>query len=740
MANKRKDIDMDANLLRDKAEKQLAAKPEVVPTTPSDEKRLVHELQVHQIELEMLYENLSHAQAELEKSWALYFDLYDLAPVGYLTLNDKDVILETNLTASTLLGVTRKALIKKPLTKFILAIDQDNYYLHRNQLLETGKPQVFELYFVKQDEHPFWVRLEMNRVVKSEGAQVFRVMLIDISQQKANDDYLRQAAAMFESAREGVMVTDSKSHILVVNKAFSELTGYTATEVLGQTPQILKSGRQDEAFYQTMWAEINNTGYWQGEIWNRRKNGEIYPQMLSISAVRNEYQQVTHYVGVFSDISQLKDAVVRLDYLAHHDPLTNLPNRLLLFARLEHCIELSSRERKSAALLMLDLDRFKDVNDSFGHLAGDELLQQVAIRLTSRLRGVDTITRLGGDEFAVLLEDLSRPQDAAMVANDIIVALSEPWCLSNGAEVRIGVSIGISLYPDHGQNSEELLQHADAALYRAKDEGRGNFKYFSEELTEAAMRRINLESLLRRAISKKELHVYYQPQIDIRSGAIIGAEALLRWYHPDEGLIPPSQFIPVAEAIGMIGEIGEWVLVEVCRQGQRWIEAGLPPLRLAVNLSPHQFRYGDIAASVTAILDETGFPAERLELELTESALMEREAEAVLILGRLRALGVRLAIDDFGTGYSSLAYLKRFPLDILKIDKSFIDDIPQLEDDKEIAAAIIGMAHTLHLKVLAEGVETEEQLNFLKKQDCDFYQGYYKSPAVSAEVFESLFK
>jgi diguanylate cyclase (GGDEF)-like protein/PAS domain S-box-containing protein len=564
--------------------------------------------------------------------------------------------------------------------------------------------------------------------------------MIDISQQKANDDYLRQAAAMFESAREGVMVTGANEQILVVNRAFSELTGYSATEAIGQTPKILKSGRQDEAFYRVMWAEIDKTGYWQGEIWNRRKNGEIYPQMLSVSAVRNEYQQVTHYVGVFSDITQLKDAVNRLDYLAHHDPLTDLPNRLLLFARLEHCIELSNRERKSAALLMLDLDRFKDVNDSFGHLAGDELLQKVAARLTSRLRGVDTVTRLGGDEFALLLEDLSHPQDAALVATEIIEALSEPWRLSNGAEVRIGVSVGISLFPEHGETSEELLQHADAALYRAKDEGRGNFKYFSEDLTEAAKRRINLESLLRRAITKAELQVHYQPQIDLRTGVIIGAEALLRWQSTDEGMIPPSQFIPVAEETGLIGEIGEWVLLEVCRQGQRWLKAGLPPLRLAVNLSPYQFRHGDIVARVSAILNETGFPAERLELELMESALMARESEAVHILGQLRTLGVRLAIDDFGTGYSSLAYLKRFPLDSLKIDKSFIDDSPELEDDKEIAAAIIGMAHTLRLKVLAEGVETEEQLNFLKEHGCDFYQGYYKSPAVPAETIVALLK
>ncbi|WP_054763431.1 putative bifunctional diguanylate cyclase/phosphodiesterase [Methylomonas koyamae] len=729
MKHEKKPLDLrqDPATLRRSAEQQLTAKPQTDAQTPSEDKKLLHELQVHQIELEMLNENLSHAQAELEKSWARYFDLYDLAPVGYLSLGSRNIILNANLTATTLLGMTRKALLKRSLPDFILAADHDKYDLHLKQLQETGKPQVFELHLLKQDGGAIWVRLEMNRAVGAGSDQLLRVVMIDISEQKAKDDYLRQAAAMFETAREGVMVTDAENRIVVVNRAFTELTGYSSAEVLEQTPKILKSGRQDEAFYAAMWSEINATGYWQGEIWNRRKNGEIYPQMLSIRAVRNENEQVTHYVGVFSDISQLKNAVDRLDYLAHHDPLTSLPNRLLLFARLEHCIELSSRERKSAALLMLDLDRFKDVNDSFGHLAGDELLQQVARRLSSRLRGVDTVTRLGGDEFALLLEDLSHPQDAALVATEIIEALCDPWRLANGVEVRIGVSIGISLFPEHGRTAEELMKQADAALYRAKDEGRGNFKYFSEELTEAAKRRIKLESLLRRAIVKHELQVYYQPQIDFRSGLIIGAEVLLRWNQADEGMISPIQFIPVAEEIGLIAEIGEWVLMEACRQGQRWIEAGFPTLRLAVNLSPHQFRHGNIVASVTSILKETRFPAKHLELEITESTLMARECEAVQILRALRTLGIRLAIDDFGTGYSSLAYLKRFPLDILKIDKSFIDDIPDQEDDKEIAAAIIGMAHNLRLQVLAEGVETEAQLNFLKEQGCDFYQAITKA-------------
>ncbi len=834
--------------------------------SPEGIRQTLHELRVHQIELEMQNEELRRTQVELEAARARYFDLYDLAPVGYVTLSEQGLILEANLTAATLLGVTRDDLVKQPISRFICPEAQDSYYRFRQQLFATGAPRACELRMLRADAAPCWARLEATVAQDADGAPGCRVVLSDITarkqaeeslqdkeailsesqriahigswrielasgfiswseemyrlygvapdtfahsmasylalihpgdvaavqawhsaclagkepqaldfriilpdgkvrfirgscevqydqvgrpfsmvgsaqditEHKANEERLRQAAAVFENTRESVTMTDAEERILMVNPAFSELTGYAPEEVLGQTPRLLKSGRHDLDFYAAMWTAINATGHWQGEVWNRRKNGEVFPQLLSISAVRDEAGQATHYVGVSADISQRKDAEARLDFLAHHDPLTRLPNRLLLYARLQHGLDVSHREHKRLALLMLDLDRFKDVNDSFGHLVGDELLQQVAERLTVRRRGIDTVTRLGGDEFAVLLEDLRHPQDAAQVASEIIAALSEPFRLSNGAEVRIGASVGISLFPEHGQTLEALLQQADAALYQAKGEGRGNFKYFSDDLTSAARSRINLEALLRRALIRDELRVHYQPQIEITSGRIVGAEALVRWQEPTEGLIPPSRFIRVAEETGLIAAIGEWVLRETCRQGQQWIEAGLPPLNLAVNLSPHQFRHGDISATVAKVLAETSFPAERLELELTESALMEREAEAVEILQRLRALGVRLAIDDFGTGYSSLAYLKRFPLDVLKIDKSFVDDIPRLQDDMEIAAAIVALGHTLRLKVLAEGVETAEQLAFLSAQGCDFYQGYYRSRPVPAAAFVTL--
>ncbi|MDD1615610.1 MAG: PAS/PAC sensor-containing diguanylate cyclase/phosphodiesterase [Methylococcaceae bacterium NSP1-2] len=576
--------------------------------------------------------------------------------------------------------------------------------------------------------------------IQWQGKQAYVIGVRDITDSKLKDDRLRQAAAVFDNIRDGVMMVDDKLRITHINTAFTEITGYTEEEVIGKPSSLLRSGRHDTEFYTQMWHSIATTGHWQGEIWNRRKNSEVYPELLSISVVTDKSGIITHYVGVFADISKLKASELQLDFLAHHDPLTRLPNRLLLLSRLEHAIKIAQREEKTLALLMLDLDRFKEVNDSFGHLAGDELLQQVAQRLTSRLRSIDTVCRLGGDEFTILLEEITHLDDAALVATDLINALCEPWQLSKDTEVRIGVSIGISLYPDHGNKPEQLLQQADTALYHAKAEGRGCFKYFSENISHAARTRMDIEVRLRRGISEGELRVFYQPQVDINTGRIVGAEALVRWQDPLNGLVSPTLFIGLAEKTGLITSIGNWVLNEACSQGQRWLAAGLPPLTIAVNVSPYQFRYSHIDKVVNEVLTETGFPAHYLELELTESALMQREDEAILILERLHALGVTLAIDDFGTGYSSLSYLKLFPLDVLKIDKSFINDIPQYQSDREITATIIAIAHTLHLKVLAEGVETAAQLKFLQEQGCDLYQGYLTSPALPAAEFVQLLK
>lgn len=442
-------------------------------------------------------------------------------------------------------------------------------------------------------------------------------------------------------------------------------------------------------------------------------------------------------IGLVQDVTEYIEYEQELERLANYDALTGLANRTLLLKHLQSSIDNAKHHKKSLALLMFDLDRFKDVNDSFGHSAGDELLKRVSERLTSQLKEGDFLARLGGDEFAIVLKSFLHPEDAGILANEIIEILIKEYKLSSGDLVHIGTSAGIALFPNHGDNSETLLQHADAALYKAKEEGRGIYCYYTDELTHSARVRVDYATRLRRAIDNKEFKVYYQPQVHIATGRIIGAEALVRWDEPHEGIISPVVFIPIAEETGLINEIGEWVLNETCRQGKIWLDKGYR-LTLAVNVSATQIRHQNIPEIVQKALSEHSYKAENLEIEITESAIMQREEEVVLMLHQLRAMGIRLAIDDFGTGYSSLAYLKRFPIDVLKIDKSFVDDLPFEQDDMAIVTAIIAMAKALGFQVLAEGTERIEQIEFLRERGCTLYQGYYKSKPVPADEFEKL--
>ena len=539
---------------------------------------------------------------------------------------------------------------------------------------------------------------------------------------------------------EGVVVTDAHSRILSVNTAFTRLLGYTEDELLGKTPRVFKSGRHDQAFYEAMWAALLDTGHWQGEIWNRRKNGEIFPEHMSLSAVRDPAGEITHYVCMFTDISEEKAQQRRLEFLAHNDALTGLSNRSWFGHQLEQAVQEARASGEFIAVLLLNLDRFKDVNDSYGHTIGDEVLKHIARQVQSALRPGDVLGRMAGDELAVVARHLRHADGAAAMARHLIQAVAEPWRSPDGLEVVAGVSVGICMFPEHASTTELLLQGAHAAVYGAKARGRGAWCFFHEAMTQAARERLELESRLRLALMQGHLQMYYQPQVDIATGRILGAEALVRWNDPQEGLISPARFIPVAETSGVIGPLGEWVLREVCRQGQAWRDAGLPELMLAVNVSPRQFHLTDLAGCASAALADSGFPARLLELEITESALAERTDEARQVLVRLRELGLRIAVDDFGTGYSSLAQLKRFPIDVLKIDQGFIRDIPQSEDDMAISAAIIAMGHSMGLSVLAEGVETEGQLAFLRERGCDTYQGYLCSRPLPAEGFAALLR
>jgi diguanylate cyclase (GGDEF)-like protein/PAS domain S-box-containing protein len=549
---------------------------------------------------------------------------------------------------------------------------------------------------------------------------------------------LRQAAAVFESTREGVVITDLRPRIVGVNPAYTAKTGYADVEVLGQNPSLLQSGRQDQAFYRSMWTSILETGHWQGEIWNRRKNGEVFPQLLTISTVYDGEGLPSHYVGVMTDISQLKNSEAKLEHLAHHDPLTNLPNRLLLQSRLTHALESAERHKRGVAVLYIDLDRFKNINDSLGHPVGDQLLEAMARRMLARLRDEDTLGRLGGDEFLLVLEDLQRPGDAAGVAQELIRLLEHPFRLPGGHEVYVGASIGISLFPDDGATVTELIQHADVAMYQAKESGRNTYSFYTPALTQAANNRLEMEARLRRALAQGEFVLHYQPQLEIETGRVIGCEALVRWNDPERGMIAPARFIPMAEETGLITPLGDWVMRRACAQARAWADAGLPTIIMAVNLSARQLRQPDVVERIAAILRESGLPPGLLKLEITESMIMGQAEEAVALLHSLKSLGLRLSIDDFGTGYSSLAYLKRFPIDELKIDRGFVRDIPHDTNDAEIAATIIAMARNLRLSVVGEGVETQAQLDFLARQGCHAYQGYLCSHPVAAEEFALL--
>lgn len=561
----------------------------------------------------------------------------------------------------------------------------------------------------------------------------------DISERRKAEEKLRQAAMVFDNTRDGVMITDHEGHILTVNHSFTEITGYTEDDIARKQPNILRSGLHDAEFYQDMWAHIGETGYWRGEIWNRRKNGEIYPQWLTINRVGDGGDEGRHYVGVFTDLSQIRHREAQLDHLTNFDPLTDLPNRSLVQSRLEHALERAKRHSGHVGVLYIDLDHFKSVNDSLGHKAGDELLRCVSERLAGRVRKEDTLSRLGGDEFMLVIELLDESQVAADVARDLLAQLALPFSCLGGHEVFLGASIGISIYPDDGEDVADLMRHAEVAMYQAKERGRGMFCFYTADMNTDAFITLELEADLRRAQERGELALAYQPKVDMNSGHIVGAEALLRWARCGEAM-PPSRFIPLAEKTGLIVAIGAWVIDSACRQLRAWHDQGFVNARVAVNVSACQFRSGDFEATVADCLARHAVPRGYLELELTESMLMDEPELVTALLGRLRAQGVKLSLDDFGTGYSSLSYLSRLPIDTLKIDQSFVRNIVTDPDSASIVSAVIGLARRMRLQVIAEGVEDEAQLGFLRKQGCDQMQGFLFSRPVSAEFFEAMLK
>jgi diguanylate cyclase (GGDEF)-like protein/PAS domain S-box-containing protein len=568
-------------------------------------------------------------------------------------------------------------------------------------------------------------------------AHAFNSMMSVLEAREAD---LSIAAIAFETD-EGMMVTDENALIIRINRAFTQITGYSAADAIGKNPSILKSDRQNVEFYERMWTSLRVTNSWQGEIWNRRKNGDVYPEWLNITAVVDKAGKVTNYVSTFVDFTERKQAESEIHHLAFYDSLSKLPNRRLLLDRLRQAMVNSSRNRASGALLFIDLDNFKTLNDTKGHGVGDLLLIEVSKRLQACVREGDTLSRFGGDEFVLLLEGLSEERAQAAiqakgVGEKVLEALNQPYSLE-GNEFHSSSSIGVTLFADYQQNLDELLKQADTAMYEAKKAGRNTLRFFDPAMQEELETRAQLDAGLREALRKQEFRLYYQVQIN-QTGHVLGAEVLIRWMQPEQGLISPQQFIPLAEESGLIVPIGTWVLESACQQLKRWeLNPLTRDLQLAVNVSGRQFRQPDFVNQVCEILNRTAINPLHLKLELTESIVLDNVADTIAKMQALRQIGVNFSMDDFGTGYSSLAYLTQLPLKQLKIDQSFVRNIGIKASDATIIQTIIGMANNLGMEVIAEGVETQEQRDFLESMGCNLYQGYLFGQPVPVEEFVS---
>ena len=626
-------------------------------------------------------------------------------------------------------------------TPFDLMSEEEAERVRRLFAAATREGKVIEsLENVNRHKDGYPVVLETSGVPIFNAAgelQGFQGIDRDITARRQAEAELRLAASVFDGTNEAIMITDRRGTILRVNRAFADITGFSAEEAVGQTPRLMSSGCHDDAFFGDLWTSLRETGRWQGEIWNRRKSGERQLVWQSISSLRSEEGGISHYIAVFSDITERKVTEERVRHLAHYDVLTDLPNRLLFDERCAHALERAHRNRCLVGILFVDLDRFKHINDSLGHPIGDRVLREVGERFVHSVREEDTVARLGGDEFIVILEEIRSATDAALVAAKLLRVLEKSLEVE-GYELRTTASVGISLYPQDGQDVTTLVKNADAAMYRAKAKGSNTYQFYTRDLTASALERVVLENELRRALEQDELTLFFQPQFSLRENRLIGAEALIRWAHPKKGLVTPDRFIHLAEESGLIVPLGEWVLNEATRQLAQWRGDGLVLDHIAVNVSPAQVDRQDFVAMVRQTLSETAIAPQQLELEVTESFLMANAGPDVSVLEELRSLGVSFAIDDFGTGHSSLSYLKRLPIDRLKIDRSFVRDIPQDPNAEAIVRAILALGRSLQITVLAEGVETREQLAFLVGEDCDGVQGRLFGEPMSASEFSSF--
>ncbi|WP_293763911.1 EAL domain-containing protein [uncultured Aquitalea sp.] len=665
---------------------------------------------------------------------AKYWALVEQTLVGIYIMQDEKLVY-CNPKLASIIGYTVDELRDAGLERLLPANEASRIRLQiSRRLRENIQTMHYTTRAISRDG--MLVDLEIHsRLVDYEGKPALIGVVVDISDRIAADANLKLAAQIFENSAEGILILDADTRILAVNNAFTSITGYSEAEALGQASRIFAEANGRPLL--EMQTALDRQGHWQGEMTDRRKNGDWYPAELSISVVRDPSGILSNYVAVFSDITVRKQAEERLQFLANHDPLTHLPNRTSLIARLESSILEAGPRGGKLAVMFIDLDRFKLINDSFGHQAGDELLREIGQRLSAALGDKHLLARLGGDEFTLLLSEVEDQAELASTAETILAVLGRGLRLEEH-EVFVTGSIGISVFPNDGIDARTLLKNADVAMYRAKDAGKNTYQFFDAEMNNQTFERLLLENGLRLALERGEFELHYQPQLTADTRELAGAEVLIRWRHPQLGLVPPVRFIPLAEETGLIKPIGDWVLQEACRQLAEWDEVGLNVPRVAVNLSARQFEQQTLVVNVARALESAGLPADRLELEMTESMIMQNPMETVRQLGELKALGVWLSIDDFGTGYSSLSHLKRFPLDTLKIDRSFVEGLPGDEDNAAIAEAILAMARKLKFTVVAEGVEQAEQADFLQMKGCALLQGYFFGKPVPAAEFPAL--
>jgi diguanylate cyclase (GGDEF)-like protein/PAS domain S-box-containing protein len=663
---------------------------------------------------------------------------------GVVTITENGIVESFNQSAEKMFGYGAAEVVGRNVSMLMPEPYKAAHDGYLGNYLSTGIQKVIgqsrNVVARRKDGTTFPIELGVTETFLNE-TRFFIGSVSDISFRRKAEAELRIAATAFES-QEGMVVTDPAGVILRINKAFTDISGYTAAEVVGQTPRLLKSGRHDAAFYAAMWASIASTGAWQGEVWDRRKNGEVYPKWLTISAVKGDDGVVTHYVGTHQDITERKKAEERIKELAFFDSLTHLPNRTLLLDRLKQAMTAGNRSGTFGAVLFIDLDHFKTLNDTLGHDKGDLLLQQVAQRLAASVREGDTVARLGGDEFVVVLGSLNKTAEEAaneteVVGEKILAVLNQTYPLGD-IDYRSSASIGATLFRGHETSIEDLLKQADLAMYKSKTSGRNGLHFFDPAMQTVVVERVALETGLRKAIEGNQLLLHFQPQV-VGVGCVMGAEALVRWQHPERGMVSPAEFIPLAEETGLILPLGQWVLERACAQLALWaIHPDMAHLTVAVNVSAQEFRDADFVLKVVAILNQTGANPNRLKLELTESLLVDNVEDVIDKMSALKARGVGFSLDDFGTGYSSLSYLKRLPLDQLKIDQSFVRDILIDPNDAAIARTIVALAQSLGLDVIAEGVETETQRAFLASSGCHAYQGYFFSRPLPVAGFEEF--